>query len=77
MIWPLALVLPACGPAHGEPVADRVGAHLETCARCYPMLAFEKSFLEAVSSVADDAPPPDRLKERVLRSLETEGFTAQ
>ncbi|MEX1258972.1 MAG: zf-HC2 domain-containing protein [Gemmatimonadota bacterium] len=58
-------------------LADRVGAHLETCARCYPMLVFEKSFLEAVSSVADDAPPPERLKERVLRSLETEGFTAK
>ncbi|MEX1258598.1 MAG: zf-HC2 domain-containing protein [Gemmatimonadota bacterium] len=57
-------------------LAARVGAHLETCARCYPMLVFERSFLEALNRVAEDEPVPEELRRRVLRSLETEGFTA-
>ena len=54
----------------------RVAAHLETCARCYPMLLFERSFREAVARAAGDEEAPDELRERIMESLEEEGYTA-
>ncbi len=54
----------------------KVGAHLETCARCYPMLLFEQSFREAVARVASDEKAPDELRDRIMDSLEEEGYTA-
>lgn len=53
---------------------ERVGTHLETCARCYPKLMFEKSFREALARAAEDESVPEDLRERILESLETEGF---
>ncbi len=49
---------------------ESVGIHLETCARCRPVLVFERSFREALVRVRKDARAPDRLKERILESLE-------
>lgn len=58
------------------PLADQVGEHLRVCARCYPRLAFETSFREAL----DRMPQPDgvsgELEDRILESLRAEGFTA-
>ncbi len=58
-------------------MAARVGAHLETCAHCYPFLRFESAFRAAVErAVAGrDAPPcPDQVEARILASLRAEGF---
>jgi mycothiol system anti-sigma-R factor len=51
-----------------------VAVHLETCARCYPRLTFERSFREALKRVADGEKTPDDLRARILESLESEGF---
>jgi len=56
-------------------LAAQVGTHLETCARCYPRLAFERSFREALERVADGEKTPDELRTRILESLESEGFS--
>ncbi len=53
----------------------RVGIHLETCARCYPRLLFEKSFREAVERAAHDGSAPEDLRQRIMTSLESEGLT--
>lgn len=56
--------------------AARVGEHLETCARCYPVLNFERSFREAVDRARHvEATPPD-LEGRILHVLEEQGFGA-
>lgn len=52
----------------------QVGAHLETCARCFPRLAFERSFREALKRVVDGEKTPDDLRARIFSSLESEGF---
>jgi anti-sigma factor (TIGR02949 family) len=62
----------------GELAPDQeasVGAHLQTCGRCYPVLKFEKAFLEALARVAEKDEVPEELQGKVLRSLETEGFS--
>ena len=51
-----------------------VGEHLETCARCYPLLVFERSFREALTRAAAEGSLPDGLQDRILKSLEAEGF---
>ncbi len=55
---------------------ERVGRHLETCARCYPMLVFERSFREAVARIARDEKAPDELKDRIMESLKEEGYSS-
>ena len=55
-------------------MAQRVGTHLEVCARCYPVLVFERSFRDAVARVAREGKAPSDLKERILRDLEEEGY---
>jgi anti-sigma factor (TIGR02949 family) len=55
-------------------MARRVGTHLEVCARCYPVLVFERSFRDAVARVAREEEAPPALKRRVLRELEGEGY---
>ncbi len=58
-----------------EPELDeRVATHLESCARCYPLLTFERAFREAVARATGNEKAPDELKERIMESLETEGF---
>jgi len=55
---------------------ERVGQHLETCARCYPMLVFERSFREAVARVARDEQAPDELRDRIMKSLQEQGYSS-
>ena len=59
-------------------MADRVGTHLQTCARCYPFLRFETSFREAVTRAAaharSETPTPAGLEARILESLAEAGF---
>jgi len=55
-------------------MTTRVGIHLETCARCYPFLVFERSFREAVTRAAEQEGAPKDLKARILKSLEAEGL---
>jgi anti-sigma factor (TIGR02949 family) len=52
----------------------KVGVHLETCGRCYPLLTFERSFREALKRVADGEKTPEEVRSRILDSLESEGF---
>lgn len=54
--------------------AGPVGEHLETCARCYPRLVFERAFLEAVARASESESVPKGLREKVLKSLESEGL---
>lgn len=51
-----------------------VGTHLETCARCYPRLVFERSFRAAVTRAAREAEAPGDLRNRILQALEEEGL---
>lgn len=51
----------------------RVGEHLETCARCYPWLVFERSFRAAVAGAARVDRAPAALRQRVLSQLEEAG----
>jgi anti-sigma factor (TIGR02949 family) len=56
-----------------DPEAEAaVGTHLETCARCYPRLVFERSFLEAVNRAARGPKAPEGLKERIMQTLNDE-----
>jgi anti-sigma factor (TIGR02949 family) len=57
-----------------EDTEERVGTHLEACARCYPRLLFEQSFREAVARAVGHEGAPEQLRERILEQLETEGF---
>jgi mycothiol system anti-sigma-R factor len=58
-----------------DPETERsVGTHLETCARCYPRLVFERAFREALARVAEDESAPEELRDRIVRALEEEGF---
>ncbi len=52
-----------------------VGVHLETCARCYPLLTFERAFREAVHRATRSETAPEELRERVLRSLGSVGMS--
>jgi mycothiol system anti-sigma-R factor len=54
--------------------AAGVGEHLETCARCYPFLVFERSFREALARAAEEGSAPEGLQDRILESLKAEGF---
>jgi mycothiol system anti-sigma-R factor len=51
----------------------RVGEHLETCARCYPWLVFERSFRAAVAGAARVDRAPEALRRRILSQLKQEG----
>lgn len=53
----------------------QVGTHLETCARCYPRLRFERAFREALTRAASEDGAPEGLHERVLESLRDTGFS--
>lgn len=55
-------------------MSERVGTHLEVCARCYPVLVFERSFREAVQRVARADQAPQEVKDRILHQLASEGY---
>jgi anti-sigma factor (TIGR02949 family) len=62
------------GEVEDPDLEAKVGVHLETCARCYPLLTFERSFREALKRVADGERTPEEVRARILKSLESEGF---
>mgnify|MGYP003573952783 CR=1 FL=1 len=48
----------------------QVEAHFDVCAKCYPHLAMERSFLDALHRVVEGESAPSHLKSRVLQLLE-------
>ncbi|HJU66480.1 MAG TPA: zf-HC2 domain-containing protein [Gemmatimonadaceae bacterium] len=61
----------------GELTSERVAAireHLALCARCYPQLEFERTFLDTLARVRREHSNPERVRERVLTALRAEGF---
>ncbi|MEX2531854.1 MAG: zf-HC2 domain-containing protein [Gemmatimonadota bacterium] len=55
-------------------MSERVGTHLEVCARCYPVLVFERSFREAVQRVAHADLAPQEVRDRILHQLASQGY---
>lgn len=60
-----------------EDEREKVHEHFEICRRCYPRLAFERSFLEAVARAREGRPMPPELRARVLEMLETLGRASE
>jgi len=52
------------------PSAEEVEQHFRLCQRCYPHLAMEESFREALHRARAGAEVPPELMGRVLRALE-------
>jgi mycothiol system anti-sigma-R factor len=52
---------------------ERVRAHFEVCAMCYPHLRFEKSFRAAVARASQGETAPAELKAHLLELLERAG----
>jgi anti-sigma factor (TIGR02949 family) len=50
--------------------AEEVEQHFRLCQRCYPHLAMEESFREALRRAQGGGAVPPELMDRVLRSLE-------
>ena len=48
---------------------ERVRAHFEVCARCYPGLQTEEAFRAAVRRAEEGCTAPPELRERVLAAL--------
>jgi anti-sigma factor (TIGR02949 family) len=48
---------------------ERVKAHFDVCARCYPKLSLEKSFLAAVERAGSGEKAPPELKTKVMGLL--------
>ena len=53
---------------------DAVRAHLAGCAACYGHYDFERAFLAALCDAEGSRRAPERLHERVLLALRSEGF---
>jgi len=53
---------------------SKVQEHFDVCARCYPVLAHERAFREAMERVRNGTAPPPELRERILEALEANGF---
>ncbi|GAC1647414.1 MAG: hypothetical protein NVS4B3_01450 [Gemmatimonadaceae bacterium] len=63
----------------GELTTERMDAireHLAMCARCYPQVEFERTFLETLAHVRREHSDQNRLAERVLAALQAAGFAA-
>lgn len=61
----------------GELTPEREAAmreHLAICGRCYPQFEFEKNFLETLARARREHSKPERIRERVLTALRSEGF---
>jgi len=54
-----------------------VGAHLRTCARCFPRLEFEKAFRAALTRAARSQEAPEHLRRRILDVLGEAGAGRQ
>ena len=53
---------------------ERVKAHFDVCARCYPKLAMEQSFLDTVARAGGGGKAPPALRDKVSGLLkEAEG----
>jgi len=52
----------------------QVAEHFRVCQQCYPRLAFERTFLDAVHGVDTGEAAPDELRTRVLDLLKAEGL---
>lgn len=52
---------------------EQVERHFEICERCYPALAMEKNFKEAVHRALETNRTPPELKERVLELIHQGG----
>lgn len=62
----------------GELTPDReqqLREHITSCPDCFTHADFEKRFLAAVAAARAQGPAPDSLRQRVLESLRSEGFT--
>ncbi len=65
------------GELEGDEV-ERIGGHLETCARCYPAVRFERAFREAVARAAVVADPcPPAVREGILEALRDRGLDSR
>lgn len=53
--------------------ADRVRAHLETCAHCFQFFDFEAAFLRFLEARREAAGAPPELRRRILDRLLSEG----
>lgn len=51
---------------------EKVRAHFEVCARCYPKLALEKSFRAAVTRAGTGEKAPPELKGKILDLIREE-----
>jgi len=58
-------------------LTEKVGTHLETCARCYPRLLFEQAFRDALVRAGGNQRAPEELERRILGALQAEGFTVE
>jgi len=61
------------GELEGED-QKKVRKHFEICQRCYPRLAFEKAFQEAIHRVRSGETAPERVKDQVLQLIQEEGY---
>jgi anti-sigma factor (TIGR02949 family) len=75
---------PACREALGalyelldgeleHPSCEEIDRHFRVCERCYPALAMEKAFREALDRARRGETAPPHLLERVLRVLQDSG----
>ena len=63
----------------GELTEERMAAireHVALCARCYPQLEFERTFLATLDRARREHSDPERVKRRVMATLQAEGFAA-
>lgn len=54
---------------------EQVAEHFRVCSSCYPALAFEESFREALRRVQEGEQTPPAVRDRILAALENEGYT--
>jgi mycothiol system anti-sigma-R factor len=57
--------------------ARRIGEHLEVCARCYPVVRFERAFRSALDRACRCQKTPEGVRAGVLEALEAEGLEAK
>jgi mycothiol system anti-sigma-R factor len=53
---------------------QRIGRHLEACARCFPAVRFERAFREALERAAGVPACPESVREGVVEALKERGF---
>jgi mycothiol system anti-sigma-R factor len=57
-----------------EDITDAVRAHIARCPQCLEYQAFQESFLDALGNMRAQFGAPPLLRERILESLQVEGF---